>query len=353
MQMNPFRILGKDIQVESTTWFSKHSPQSLSEIVGNRQSIQNIESYLLHRNIPHLILIGPNGTGKSTAIKCLVEAYLGPKGSRLRKDACLEINGAIDRGKDVVSEKTDGKKGDRSAGQPNVISFIKKRVALPPNTSKIIVIYDFDFMTPEAQMALRRIMERFDNTRFILQCNNGNVIEAIQSRCTPLRFASLSDDEMMEGLNRIAVKEKIDLPVDVGRLICLSANGDLKKGIGYLQVISMSSGVTSDNFYKIFNIPSLESINELIAHCISGNNSGGYDVVTRMLKNGYNVDDILDVLLKVILRRTDLRDLQTFFIQAISETFLLTETCYSDTHLHALISKLCIITHTGRYDPDM
>ncbi len=351
--MNPFRVLGKDIKFESTTWYDKHSPTHLSDIIGNEQSIRNIENYLLTRNIPHLILVGPNGSGKATAIKCLVEGYLGPKGSQLRKEACLEINGAIDRGKDVVSEKTDGKKGDRSAGQPNVISFIKKRITLPPRTSKIIVIYDFDHMTPEAQMALRRIMEKYDNTRFILQCNDGNVIEAIQSRCTPLRFTSLSDEEIGEGLHRIAEKEGLELPDEVTRLICLSANGDLKRGIGYLQVMAHSTQMTADCFYKIFNIPSLESINALIAACIAGENTKGYEVVTRMLKNGYNADDILDVLLKVVLRRIELGPNQTFYIQAISESFLRTETCYSDTHLYALVSKLSQIASSGRYELDI
>lgn len=351
--MNPFNVLGKDIRFESTTWYDKHSPRHLSEIVGNQESIRNIESYLLHRNIPHLILIGPNGSGKATAIRCLVEAYLGPKGSKLRKEACLEINGAIDRGKDVVSEKTDGKKGDRSAGQPNIISFIKKRISLPLQTSKIIVIYDFDHMTSEAQMALRRIMEKYENTRFILQCNDGNVIEAIQSRCTPLEFASLTDEEMTQVLQGIAEKERIKIPDDIIKLICLSSNGDLKKGIGYLQVMAKSTAMTTECFYKIFNIPSLQSINALIAHCIAGQNTSGYEVVTSMLSNGYNTDDILDVLLKVILRRTELGGLQTFFIQAVSESFLRTETCYSDTHLYALVSKLCEIARSGRYELDI
>lgn len=344
--MNPFKILGKNITTPSTTWYDKHQPRKLDEIIGNSQSIQNLQSYLDHGNIPHLILTGPNGSGKATAIKCLVNSYLDEK---LRKDSCLEINGAIDRGKDVVSEKTDGKKNDRSAGMPNIISFIKKKNQT--DLCKIIVIYDFDHMTTEAQMALRRIMEKYDNTRFILQCNDGSVIEAIQSRCTPLRFSSLSDEEMSQLLNRIALKEGVVLLPELRKLICLSANGDAKKGIGYLQLIAGSTNKNTDSYYKLFNLPSLENINGIIREVCKSNLQGTFNIISLLLTNGYNVDDILDILLKVMIRRTDLVH-QTSYMQAISETYLLNENCSSNTHLYSLASKMISINKKGRYDPD-
>jgi len=71
-----------------------------------------------------------------------------------------------------------------------------------------------------------------------------------------------------------------------------------------------------------------------------------------LLHNGYNADDILDILLKVVVRRGDLR-FQTFYIQAISEIAISTENCNSNTHLYALTSKLINIAHTGKYELDL
>lgn len=367
-QMNPFKVLGRPITHASTTWYEKYQPVRLSEVIGNEQAVKNLESYLTHNNIPHLLLTGPNGSGKATAIKCLVNTYFAAITSQvLRKEAYLEINGAIDRSKDVVSEKNDhGKKSDKLAGMPNIISFIKKRVNLPHGLCKLIIIYDFDHMTSEAQMALRRIMEKYESTRFILQGNDGSVIEAIQSRCTPLRFSRLSDPEVEIVLKSIARKEglypgsnsdasqdnqKVEMD-EVIRLICLCANGDLKKGIGYLQVIGNSSERSVSAYYKIFNIPSLENINKYINLTVLKNLSGANEVLGQLLNNGYNTDDILDILLKVVIRREDLA-YQTFYIQAISEVFIMTENCNSNTHLYALTSKLVGIAKTGKYELDL
>ena len=370
--MNPFKVLGKPITNVSTTWYEKYQPTKLADVVGNEQAVKNLESYLTHNNIPHLLLTGPNGSGKATAIKCLVNNYFTAITSPvMRKEAYLEINGAIDRSKDVVSEKNDhGKKSDKLAGMPNIISFIKKRVNLPQGLCKLIIIYDFDHMTSEAQMALRRIMEKYESTRFILQCNDGSVIEAIQSRCTPLRFSRLSDEEVEIVLRTISIKEGLypkanensgesptgqeaKLEMDkVIKLICLSANGDLKKGIGYLQVIGNSSERTVNAYYKIFNIPSLENINKYINFCIQKNLTKANEVLSDLLHNGYNADDILDILLKVVIRRDDLI-YQTFFIQAISEIVIMTENSTSNTHLYALTSKLVSIAIIGRYELDL
>lgn len=364
--MNPFKVLGKPITHQSTTWYEKYQPTKLVDIVGNEQAIKNLENYLLNDNVPHLLLIGPNGSGKATAIKCLVNTYFSSITSAvMRKEAYLEINGAIDRSKDVVSEKNDqGKKSDRLAGMPNIISFIKKSVNLPKRLCKLIIIYDFDHMTSEAQMALRRIMEKYENTRFILQCNDGSVIEAIQSRCTPLRFSRLSDNEIATVLKNIAKKEKmidikddksnveIEIEMDkIIKLICLSANGDLKKSIGYLQVMGNSADKSVNAYYKIFNIPSLETITKYINYCIDKQLDNANKIMNELLHNGYNADDILDILLKVVIRM-NLKN-QTLFIQAISEIVIMTENSISNTHLYALTGKLVNISMTGKYELDL
>ncbi|WP_258402143.1 hypothetical protein, partial [Pseudomonas aeruginosa] len=93
----------------------------------------------------------------------------------------------------------------------------KSVLNMPANKCKIVCIYDFDCMTSEAQMALRRIIELYAHrVRFIFICNNlNNVIEAIQSRTLTLKFNSLTVECIIERLHEIADLNQLNLPVGI------------------------------------------------------------------------------------------------------------------------------------------
>ena len=319
-------------------WYRKYEPQNLDGIIGNESIIRILKYYLGNNNIPHLLIMGKNGVGKKTAISCLVKEYLGSHYDY----ACLNIHGSIYRGKDVVSENTDQKKSDKVNDAPNIINFIKKLTLLPKHLCKIIVIYDFDHMTKEAQMALRRIVEIYsDKTRFIFLCNDmSNIIEAIQSRCVLIKFNHISDDDISIVLNQIAEKEKIKLPKEVNDVITLSADGDLKQAIGYLQIISKANEINIDNFYKIFNMPSFITIKQIIGYCMAKDHRA-YKLLQGLIDNGYNINDILDIILKVVSDYEFPNEkIRKEYIKAIAKCFYMTETSNSHQHLYYLVSTM-------------
>ena len=200
-------------------------------------------------------------------------------------------------------------------------------------------------MTREAQMALRRIIELYaHNNRFILLSNDvSNIIEAIQSRSVILKFSRIIDVEISQVLQNISEKENFSLSSEICKIICLAANGDLKQSINYLQIFSKANKTDLNSFYQIFNLPPLISITTLIQKCLKNETQDAYQIIQELLNNGYNVSDILDILLKVICTYEMDPYLRILYIKAINRCFYLTETSNSISHLYYLISRLNLI----------
>jgi replication factor C subunit 2/4 len=162
----------------------KYRPQKLQDVVGNDDAVQRLRAIGKDGNMPHMILTGSPGIGKTTCVMALAREMLGDS----VKDGVLELNASDERGIDVVRGK--------------IKMFAQHKVTLPPGRHKIVILDEADSMTSAAQQAMRRTMELYSSTtRFALACNNSSeIIEPIQSRCAILRFTKLSDKEILERL---------------------------------------------------------------------------------------------------------------------------------------------------------
>lgn len=179
-------------------WVEKYRPVLLDDIVGNSDTVDRLKVIAEDGNVPHIIISGMPGIGKTTSIHCLAHALLG----EAYKEGVLELNASDERGIDVVRNK--------------IKSFAQRKVTLPPGRHKIIILDEADSMTAGAQQALRRTMEIYSNTtRFALACNMSNkIIEPIQSRCAILRYSKLNDAEVLKRLKEICDMESVrNLPV--------------------------------------------------------------------------------------------------------------------------------------------
>jgi DNA polymerase III delta prime subunit len=321
-------------------WQAKHTPVSLDEFIDNDDVTMLLKSIAINKKLNNLLIMGPVGSGKTTLVNCLVNDYLGSYVDA----SCIKIYGSINRSKDTVSEiqKSD----------VNITNFIKKKIDMPKDLCKIIVIYDFDLMTLEAQTALRRIIEIYSkNVRFILTCNNiEDVAEAIQSRCVIINLSKPSNIKKI--LENIAEKEGFTVCDEVTDIIVVMCQGDIKTAINYLQAICNANEVTVNAFYKIFNIPSITIIQDFIVACLKKDSNLAFSIITGLLEDGYNIIDILEILYKVICRnhinakyikgikgnRLD-QSIQIQYLKAISQCYYLSETCFSNNHIYSLVAN--------------
>lgn len=329
-------------------WIEKYAPGSIEDLKINSEIICNIRSYLDQNYLPHLLFYGPSGAGKTTLTKFIIKEYLGPQFVNYAK---LEVNGSIHKGKNIISELP--KKNYEKNNYPNVTLFIRKRLGKRFEDSKkfkLIVIYDFDNMSVEAQNSLRATMEKYNGTaRFIFVCNDLNkIIEPIQSRTIILSFASINKQAIHDKLAAIGQQEQLNIDDEILLKIAELSEGDIKVAINVFQTFSECETKTLNSFSYIFNLPPQPLIWSLISDCYNGCLNGALESVKKLLDNGFSVPDILDILMKAVLKNkfdgnndmvTDTR-IRLNFIRNITDCYLANETHQSKYNLFGLITSM-------------
>ena len=221
-------------------WVEKYRPHLLKDIVGNEETVERLQQIAADGNMPHMIISGLPGIGKTTSIHCLAHEMLGESYSQ----AVLELNASDDRGIDVVRNQ--------------IKHFAQKKCHLPPGKHKIIILDEADSMTAGAQQALRRTMELYSNsTRFAFACNQSNkIIEPLQSRCAILRYSKQSDEQVLKRLLEIIKAEDVQYTNDGLEAIIFTAEGDMRQAINNLQSTVAGHGlVNGENVFKIVDSP--------------------------------------------------------------------------------------------------
>lgn len=128
-------------------------------------------------------------------------------------------------------------------------------------------------MTPGAQQALRRTMEIYSSTtRFAFACNQSNkIIEPIQSRCAILRYARLTDAQVVKRLKQVCEAEKVEHTEDGIAALVFSAEGDMRQAINNLQSTWSGFGfVSGDNVFRVVDSPHPIKVQAMIKACWEG-----------------------------------------------------------------------------------
>ena len=248
----------------SELWVERHRPQTVGDIKGQKAIVDRLKAYAKSRTFPHLLFAGPPGTGKTTAALALTKDVFG-EGYRIN---LLEMNASDER--KLESIRTKVKQFARTAPSPGT-------------TFKVIFLDEADALTPDAQGALRRIMEQNAETcRFILSCNySSKIIEPIQSRCAVFRFRPLAEDQVLEMVTSVAANEGINLEEEAAVAIAHVSLGDLRKAITSLQVAaSLDQNVTRDLVYETTATAPPEELHSYILAC----KEDGFQPARRRLK---------------------------------------------------------------------
>lgn len=170
---------------DNTLWVEKYRPDTLENYIGNDNLKAKLEQFIKNQDIPHLLFCGTAGTGKTTAAKILIK--------NIECDY-LFINASDENSVDTIRNK---------------IKNFAATMSFKP--MKIIVLDEADFITPQAQAALRNLMEVFSkNTRFILTCNYvERIIDPLISRSQVFKLTPPSKKEVAVHVMKILDKEGI------------------------------------------------------------------------------------------------------------------------------------------------
>jgi len=181
-------------------------------------------------------------------------------------------------------------------------------------------------MTPGAQQALRRIMEIYaGTTRFALACNQSNkIIEPVQSRCAILRFARLTDQEILSRLLHICKAEKVSYTDDGLAAIIFTAEGDMRQAINNLQSTVSGFGlVDEETVYKVCDQPRPVAIKNLLQSCDNGDIEDALQTLREIWAKGYAAVDIITTIFKVVKSMNELPEytrLEFIEVSCVNET---------------------------------
>lgn len=313
-------------------WVEKYRPHKLNDIVGNEETVERLKLIADDGNMPHMIISGLPGIGKTTSIHCLALELLGKD---LYHQATLELNASDDRGIDVVRNR--------------IKQFAQTKIQLPPGRQKIIILDEADSMTPGAQQALRRTMEIYSNTtRFAFACNQSSkIIEPLQSRCAILRYNKLSDEQVLTRLLEITALENVQYNTEGLQALIFTAEGDMRQAINNLQSTVAGFGMVNDiNVFKIVDQPHPLVIKKMLRCCCSEQNiDEAVDLVDGLWRKGYSAIDIITLAFKVAKTLPDINELKRLeVIKEIGFTHMrVLEGVSTYLQICGLLAKICDI----------
>ena len=197
--------------LSNTLWVEKYRPDNLDTYIGNEHLKDKVSDYLESGDLPHLLLYGKAGTGKTTLAKILVK--------NIECDY-LYINASDENSVDVVRDK--------------VKNFAS---TLGFKDYKIVILDECDYITPNAQAALRNLMETFSkHCRFILTCNFvERIIDPIQSRCQSFQIIPPSKKEVAKHTHDILLKENVMSNMEDLKVLIDSGYPDIRRVINAAQ----------------------------------------------------------------------------------------------------------------------
>jgi replication factor C small subunit len=307
-------------------WAEKYRPKRLSDIVDQKDIVERLKSFAESKNVPHCIFAGPPGTGKTTAALCLARDLYGD----VYREHMMELNASDERGIDVVRETVKTFARVKSIGE---IPF------------KIMILDEADNMTSDAQQALRRTMERYTETcRFVMCANySGRIIEPIQSRCAPFRFAHLPREAQDSYLKGIAEKEKVRLSADGLDAIFEVSGGDLRRAINTLQsAASLGKPVDAKVVYSVTGKASPADVQKMIKTAMEGDFVGARKRLREMVQQyGVAGSDLMRQIHTEIFRSELPEQWKIKLADIVGEAdFRLVEGADEEIQLSALLARL-------------
>ena len=240
---------------ESIPWVEKYRPTCFDDIVLDDMNRTILTNIVETNTFPNLLLYGPPGTGKTTTIINLVQAYQ-ERYQQKSKGLMIHLNASDERGIDVI--------------RTQIAQFVNSK-SLFVRGLKIVILDEVDYMTKNAQQALKYLLQEFsNNVRFCLICNySSRIDDSLQNELLHLRFNQLPTDKTIEFLTTIRDNEGLSLSDESISAVQKMFGSDIRSMINYMQShisTGIDVGVAGDSVWETLleRITDEKGHNELI-----------------------------------------------------------------------------------------
>jgi len=262
----------------SIVWIEKYRPKNLDDVVGNGSIVEVFKVFAEDESMPHIILTGSPGIGKTTLAECLLNRVF--QDPARKKEHVLEMNASDERGVDVIRTK--------------IKAFLQKKLA----GTRYLVLDESDSMTSAAQQSMRRLLEVHANAKFIFICNDiSKVADAIQSRCAIVRLSPLTSQDLVAIIEKISKEEQLTISGSSINLIAETSEGDARQAINFLQTLSSISKEVSDSLVRqMTHLPPINLVRKMV---LSASKKESFSILQSLFAEGYTPEDIAKMVFKI------------------------------------------------------
>ena len=286
-------------------WIEKYRPTSFDEVIGQNSPVKQLSAYAALGNLPHLMVIGRSGCGKSSALEVFSRRFYTE--SAAENTTVLPVSVMFSQGHTYFAEN------DRFAHLyqknksvlANFKYVVRWHASLKPLSApfRLIIFDGAGDLTKDAQAALRRIMEQYSQTcRFIFVTSSlASIIDPIRSRCVPLYFLPIDETTMRTYLKNVLEQEGCQGSISEENLdmLILGSAGDLRKALVWLELMALHD--VSD----LSELMTTET-GELSAAAVLAAGRGDFAAAQQIVENlqieyGMNAGDVLRSLRRCLI----------------------------------------------------
>jgi replication factor C subunit 3/5 len=305
-------------------YMEKYRPTKFEDIVLDPINKKILMNIIETGYFPNLLFYGPPGTGKTTTIINLVKSYQ-EKFNQKNKELMIHLNASDERGIDIIRSQ--------------ISQFVNSKTMFN-NGIKFVILDEVDYMTKNAQQALRYLLQNFSSSvRFCLICNYiSRIDEGLQNEFLRLRFNQLPENDIIKFLNNISICENLNLSNKSLCLIQKLYKSDIRSMINFIQsnqdlkeddLCIIDDSIWNELYNKIKNEFNLHSLIHF----------------TNDISHRYNIDkkNIIKDFLNYIIRNKDVLNIPEYF--NFVENIIHFEDCKNSYYVNYCLIKLSKLIH--------